>query len=153
LKDQLLALREHAQDAPARPQETPVDPQEPTLDEAQKRAEGDRLWQEHMDEVSAAFREESVDRAWSEATGSALKSAVDNDPLLREAAAALECRTRTCRLELDNDGSGKLDKQLPLFAQSVQGTLSSIQAEHVAGADGAARIVLYLSNESAVDVN
>ena len=153
LKAQLVALGQRVQEAPAPAEETPAEPEEPLLDEAQRRAESDRRWQQHMAEVSAAFHEEPVDRAWSETTGTALKSALESDPLLREAAGPMECRTHTCRLELTNDGSGKLDKQLPLFAASVQGTLSNIQAEHVSGADGAPRIVLYLSNPPAVDVN
>jgi hypothetical protein len=153
VKGQLLALGQRVQEAPARVEEAPSAPEEPLLDETQRRAESDRRWQEHMAAVSAAFREEPIDRAWSETTGTALKSAIEGDPLLREAAGPMECRTHTCRVELRHDGSGKVDKQLPLFAASVQSTLSNIQAEHVAGADGAARIVLYLSNESALDTD
>jgi len=59
----------------------------------------------------------------------------------------VECRSRTCRLELADDGSGKLGKILPVFAQQVGRELPSIAYDRIVDASGTATMVLYMARQ------
>ena len=77
----------------------------------------------------------------------ALTTAIQKNPVIQAAIGNVDCRSRTCRVEISDDGSGKLDKQLPLFVQSVGKTLPNMQAERVGERSGPSMMVLYLTDE------
>jgi hypothetical protein len=108
------------------------------------RAEQERKYREYMAGVDAAFRKETTDPRWSSATSSAVQTALIADNDLRPLARGVECRSHTCRVEIADDGSGKLGKILPMFAQQVGQELPSVVANRVEDAGGAATMVLYM---------
>jgi hypothetical protein len=57
----------------------------------------------------------------------------------------MECRSRTCRLELAAADPSRLDAFMPDFANRIAATLGSIAASPVTAADGTHALVLYLS--------
>jgi len=111
------------------------------------RADYERRYREHMAGVEAAFRQEAADPRWSSATAATVQSALAADSDLRPLARGVECRSRTCRLELADDGSGKLGKILPVFAQQVGRELPSIAYDRIVDASGTATMVLYMARQ------
>jgi hypothetical protein len=109
------------------------------------RAEQERKYREYMASVDAAFRKEATDPHWSSTTSSAVQTALIANSDLRPLARGVECRSRTCRVEIADDGSGKLGKILPVFAQQVGQELPSVTADRVQDASGAATMILYMS--------
>ena len=116
---------------------------EPPSPEA--RAEDERRYREFVAGIEAKFRDELRDPQWSAATAAAVQTALASDSDLRPLARGVECRSQTCRVEIADDGSGKLGKLLPLFAQQVGQSLPSMTADRVEDASGAATMVLYMS--------
>jgi len=111
----------------------------------QARAEQERKYRDYMAGVDAAFRKETTDPRWSSATSSVVQTALIADNDLRPLARGVECRSHTCRVEIADDGSGKLGKIIPIFAQQVGQELPSLVANRVEDAGGAATMILYLS--------
>jgi hypothetical protein len=112
-----------------------------------RREESARRWKEHMAEVAMAFEQETPDRSFAATSQAAVDLALQNNPAIQASAGKLDCRSRTCRIEIRDDGSGHLGKQLPLFLQAVGQTLPRAQADHVAGENGQKTMLLYLTNE------
>jgi hypothetical protein len=113
--------------------------------DAEARVEHDRKRKEYMAGVAAAFRTEPMDPRWSSVTSFAIQTALavtDHD--LQTLARAVECRSRTCRVEMADDPSGKLAKLLPVFVQHVGQELLSSVVERIEDARGAT-MVIYLS--------
>jgi hypothetical protein len=96
-------------------------------------------------DLESSFRTEAQNPAWSAETTATIQAALrSEDVLLTAAAQGLECRSRSCRLELTDDGSGKLAKALPMFAQRIAQPLPDILADHKVSDDGTAKYILYL---------
>jgi hypothetical protein len=102
--------------------------------------------------VDAAFRAESTD-PWSSTASSIVRTALAVDGDLRPLARNVECRSRTCRVEIADDSPGKLGVLLPMFAQRVGEQLPSVLVDRIASPTGAATIVLYLSRNSETPAN
>jgi hypothetical protein len=125
-------------DAPERaPDEQGRDPE--------ARAEAARKRGEYMARVDAAFREEPTDTQWSSVAAAAIHGAITGDNDLRALAREPECRSRTCRLELADDGSSKLSRVLPVFLNQLGQELPSVVADRVVDASGTMTTVLYMS--------
>ena len=122
----------------------PAGAKDPRTD-PEARAEQERKYREYMASVDAAFRNEATDPRWSSATSSVVQTALTADSDLRPLARGVECRSRTCRVEIADDGSGKLGKLLPMLAQKVGRELPSVTADRVQEAGGAVTMVLYMS--------
>jgi hypothetical protein len=152
MQGQLLALRARVaeQKAPeaavATVQPEALDPE--TLRE--QREASTQRWKEHMVEVAAAFEQEVLDRDFATTTTDAVGGAIKNDPVLQKVAGKLDCRSRTCRLEIHDSKSSEVSRQLPIFLQSIGRTLRRAQADYVDGENGQKTVVLYLTNEEPV---
>lgn len=124
----------------AAPEEHDRDPRkDPEAREQQRRQH-----HEYMAGVDAAFRKEPVDPGWSSATSLVVRDAIAADADLRTLARGMECRSRTCRVELADDGSGKLSEIVPMFTSQIGRDLPSMVAERIDDG-GTATMVLYLS--------
>jgi hypothetical protein len=152
MQGQLSGLRELVaeQKAPAPSMPAAAEPEafDPAALQA-RREESARRWKEHMAEVAMAFEQEPPDRNFAVTSQAAVDRALASHPTIQASAGKLDCRARTCRIEIRDDGSGQLGKQLPLFLQAVGQTLSRAQADHVAGEHGQKTMLLYLTNEPA----
>lgn len=142
LRDRVAEQKEVAAEAPAAEPET-LDPE--ALQERRKASA--QRWKAQMLEVAAAFEQEPLDRNFSTTTKGALDKAIQNNSVIQKVAGNVDCRSRTCRVEIQDAKSPEVSKQLPLFLQAVGPTLRRAQADHVDGESGQKTMVLYLTNE------
>lgn len=70
---------------------------------------------------------------------------MDASDALRGKVRNLECRSRTCRVEIDDDRAGAVSKELPVFVQQLADTLPSTQADHIDDGNGHTTMVLYMT--------
>ncbi|WP_144436261.1 hypothetical protein [Lysobacter antibioticus] len=113
--------------------------------DARRHAEQDaRRHAAYIAGVQSAFQLERVDPAWASSTTSRVWNAIERTDAMREAAHDVQCRSSMCRIEVGDDGSGKLHKQLPLWAQQFADALPRMTGQVVEGRDGQSRMVLYL---------
>ena len=152
LRQELVQLRHQvwaqgqgpAAPAPAQADADPAAAKDPRTD-PETRAEHERQYREYLAGIDAAFHKEAPDPQWSSAAASVVSAALVADDDLRPLARGVECRSRTCRVEIADDGSGKLGKILPMFAQQVSESLPSATAGRIEDANGGVTMVLYMS--------
>ncbi len=113
--------------------------------DALARAEAAREHQAQMEAVDAAFRQQAVDPTWSASTVSSIRNALNSEDVGGIQADNIDCRSESCRVELRDDGSGRLSKSLPMLAQQLAGTTPNITANNMSQANGDSTLVLYLS--------
>ncbi|HEY0479974.1 MAG TPA: hypothetical protein VGD37_20785 [Kofleriaceae bacterium] len=101
----------------------------------------DRL--ESLAGPDAAFQGEPVDPRWSSAISSAIESALVARNGLRPLAHSVECRSRTCRITLREDGAADPEAVLSMF--QARRDLGAAAIARVDRGTGAATTVLYLS--------
>jgi hypothetical protein len=60
----------------------------------------------------------------------------------------IDCRTLTCRVVIDDDGSGAVSERLPLLAMRMAGTFATLKVQTIdRQGDGRSTRVLFLSRE------
>ena len=111
------------------------------------RAADDARNREYMVGVAQSFANERVDANWAGRASQQVKTTLETDETLRSLARNVECRAQTCRVELQDDGSGKLTARLPLLAMGVADVMPTISAERVDQGNGRSAMVLYLSTQ------
>jgi hypothetical protein len=134
------AQREPGETPPAEPPRA----RDPRTD-PEARAESERARHEAIAGVDAAFRGEAMDPRWSATASSTIQTAFASDDKLRPLARGVECRSRTCRVEIADDGSAELNKGLPEIAMRVGRELPNAVYDRVQGADGTPRQIIYFS--------
>jgi hypothetical protein len=113
------------------------------------RAEAERKRKEYVAGIDAGFRKEARDPQWAAATTSTVQSALAADDGLRASVRGVECRSQTCRIEIADDGSGKLGKALPMFVHTVGQALPTTTGDRVPDASGGgSTMVLYMSRNA-----
>jgi hypothetical protein len=127
------------------PRPTSPDPS-PLLSDLARRAEEQKQRHEFMAALEARFHAETHDREWSPTTTAALRTALVADATLRQAAQEVDCRSRTCRLELLDDGSGKLNHSVPKLGFAMGSVLPDMNADYIDHGDGTRTMVLYMYN-------
>lgn len=151
LRAEVAALRAQveASQAPARaapPSETPA---ERTAGDPVAREVATVAHLRHMQEVAVAYAAEPTDAGWAASTRGLVQAALAADEGTRALVREVDCRSRSCRVELSDDGSGALSKSLPLIVQRLGTALPSAEAEQSETTGGGARVVLYLSRADA----
>lgn len=131
------------------PEPEPVEDTDPATLQA-KREEDVKRWKDHMAEVAMAFEEETLDRAFAAPAQRAVEQAFQSIPVLQAVAGHIECRSRTCRVEVRDAKNPEVSKALPIFLQKVGGTLPNMQADHFEDESGRSTAVLYFTNEQTV---
>jgi len=123
--------------------EAPAAAEDPRTD-PEARADAERRHREYVAGVVASFRSEATDPRWSSATSSVIQAAIADDHDLRPLVHGVECRSRTCRVEIADDASGKPSKSLLMLVHQVSRDLPSVVFDRVENGGGAA-MVLYMS--------
>lgn len=151
LQGQMLALNERMteQKAPeaVAPKAEPESLDPETVRERQRASA--RRWKEHMADVAASFEQEPRDRNFSTTKKAAVDRALQDNPVLQKVAGEVDCRSRTCRVEIRDSKSPEVSKQLPALLQSVGPALRRAQADQVDSGNGVKTTMLYLTNEEA----
>ena len=113
--------------------------------EAGRAVEAERR-KEYLAGIAEGFGKERVDDIWAGRASSRISAALDTDDVLRGVARKVECRWQTCRVELDDDGSGKVSTRMPFVVMGLADVLPGMNAEQVTRGDGRLATVLYMSN-------
>jgi hypothetical protein len=124
--------------------QAPAPEAEPVMTEEERRAEDDRRHAAYMDRVEAGFEREAVDPTWSSSTATRVWSTIKQMDVIHAAARTVECRSKSCRIEVRDDGTGALHKGLPMFAQEFADAMPYMAGRQVQEPDGHAGMVLYL---------
>jgi hypothetical protein len=112
---------------------------------AAERAEGERLLAEHIAGIAAAFDREVRDVRWSNATSSLLQAALTSAEPRALAPRSIDCRNRTCRVELEDTPAGAVSEALPLLGLRLAEVLPNIIVDRGSREAGRGTLVLYLS--------
>ena len=92
------------------------------------------------------FRAEQVDHAWSSQASSAVRAALARaNAGLEPQVRMLECRTKTCRVEVNPASADLLESALPAVLANLGSTLPNMTATQVGSGDGSEATVLYLT--------
>jgi hypothetical protein len=154
LRQELAVLREELAELRKRPEprgvasavsvtgDTPNQP--PPLDPREMERQQEE-WHGHMAEVEAAFHGEDRDPRWAADTKFAVDTAFRVDPSFAAKLRTVDCRSRTCRLELSDDGPEPMgDKLIPILAQ-LGSTLPKVKSDQIVAANGSKTLVLFMS--------
>jgi hypothetical protein len=142
-----VASQRRAQLAIDRATAVPQDAVEPRRGDPDARAEADRQRRVYVAGVDDGFRREPVDPQWSAATASIVSQAIAASDELRGLSRGVECRARTCRIDVADDGSRRMRHLVVKLAQRLGRELPSAVYDHVddTGGGGGALLRLYLS--------
>jgi hypothetical protein len=113
-----------------------------------RRAESEALMRAHLSAVAANHGSEARDQRWSNDVSASLQAALSTEELAGTDVQSIDCRTTTCRIELQDDGSGDLPAKLPMLAVQMAGSLPNMVAERIDQPDGQMTVVVYLSRPS-----
>ncbi len=103
-------------------------------------------WHGVMSEVEASFHDEARDPSWSAEVTTTVHRAFQADQSMSAQLRNLDCRSRTCRLELSDDEPSEpiSDKLVPVLAQ-LASALPKMKSEQLVEANGKKTMVLYMS--------
>ncbi|QSA96362.1 hypothetical protein [Methylococcus sp. EFPC2] len=115
-------------------------------DDAYK-AEQERLNEERVAHIETNFRIEKSDPEWAPKTASTLQDALRQNHLDQGLAQGIDCRSQTCRVELNGDNStGDHMKSIMRFIHEVGSEMPNMDADQRIDESGNMHTVLYLSN-------
>ena len=114
--------------------------------EAQRAADAQRR-HEYMASIEQAFANEKVEPMWASRASARVGSTFEGDEMLRNIAHTVECRQKTCRVQLDDDGSGRLSGRMPFLTLGLADVLPQVSAEHIDQPNGRGAMVLYMSSQ------
>jgi hypothetical protein len=149
LRAEVLALRHQlpAQASPVPPRaDGPTAPDVRSDPNAREEEAAER--QAQLEKIDAAFRRQTVDQSWSANTTSAIHEVLNSTEGGGLQAENIDCRSSSCRVELHDDGTGRLSKSLPIVAQQLAGSMPTVTANTIPRGDGTSNVVLYMSRES-----
>ena len=61
---------------------------------------------------------------------------------------SIECRSKSCKVEILDDGSGKVSQSLPSIMAQLGDALPMSQADHAVQGDGRVLMTLYMSRDA-----
>jgi hypothetical protein len=94
----------------------------------------------------AAFQGERGDARWAQSTASAIQAALTQvDDAARGQVRSIECRSQSCRVEINAGANDSLAQELPLVIAQLGQTLPHVTAGQVDQGDGRQATVLFLS--------
>ena len=119
--------------------------QAPSDDVLPSEAEHEEMWEEYVSYAEAGFNDEPTDARWAAATGTLIQQQIASWPTLRGATHSLECRSKSCRVELRDDGSQNFARELPRLVHRLGPHLSSVVVDLVQDEQGRRMQVLYMT--------
>ena len=114
----------------------PADASEPALQEPERLAR-----------IEAQFRAEPLDMAWSRGALERLRAAVtESGEGVSQRLLNVECRSRSCRLEIAADAAQPVDDTFPRLASRLGSTFTTTNSVHIDQGDGRQVGVLFLTH-------
>lgn len=146
LQEQIAALRAEVRDLRIN-HPTASDVQHPSsrMADRERLIEEDRRQHERLiSSIDADFQREPIDPSWSARTSTRLRESVTPFDAMRGGLRNVQCRARTCRVEIADIGSGALQQQLPLWLEQLVDVLPRSVVRTIADGDHSTSMVLYL---------
>lgn len=119
--------------------------------EPEARADAERRQRDHVAAVAAEFRDEASDPGWASSASAAIQAAIAADDALRPLVRGVECRARTCRVALADEGPDGAGKGLPMLVQRLGAELPRVVFDRAEDAGGGSTLILYMSRAIAAD--
>jgi len=119
----------------------PRDPQAMAEQEAARHAA--------MVEVESAFQRQALDSNWAGTASAVVQQALSADEVLRAAGGKVECRSRTCRVEMVEAAPGQVTERLRPLLSKLGENLPRSTVDYVDEGGGRTRIVVYLDKDVA----
>ena len=105
----------------------------------------EKAFRDRLDAVDAAFRSEAMDPNWSTKLTAMLRADFRKNKAFRN-VRSIECRSRTCRIEIPEDGRGTITNNLPVLTLRFAATLPAMQVDRAKGGNGGKdTLILYMS--------
>ena len=120
----------------------------PELDVAAQRAQELERRRLYMAGVAAGFNNEKIDPAWATRVASRVSATFEGNEELRKRLRGVECRTQTCRVQMDEDDSVALSRQMPFLSLSLVDVLPSMSVDHIDQGNGHSTMILYMSSRA-----
>jgi len=118
---------------------------DPRVD-AGARMEADRVERMRIASSETAFQNEPRDNRWSQGATANVRAALGEiDESVRNQVRSVDCRARSCRVELGADANGTMARDLPMVIARLGQTLPNVTAGQLDEGDGRSATVLYLS--------
>lgn len=111
------------------------------------RAADEERHRAYVTELAQAFNNERTTPGWATQVAARIDTAIGADEALRDVAHHVECHQQTCRVRIEDDGSGRLSQRLPFIAVNLVDVLPEVTAERVDDGNGRGAMVLYMSNQ------
>jgi hypothetical protein len=144
MQAQLAAQKNTPAAQPAKPTENSPATE---LDVEAQRAQEAEQRRQYMAEVAAAFNNEKVDAPWAGRVSSRITSSFEGDDRLRRSLRTVECRSQTCRVQIDEDDSNEISRRMPVVSLALADVLPTLSAEHVDQGNGHRTMILYMSSQ------
>jgi len=120
-----------------------LDPEPTDEERAQAKAAEEQRREQYLVQLGRAFNNEVVDRSWSTAVTAQLEAALKADDV-QIAPKSVECRSSSCRLELENEDASASKKGFPLMLNRVGGALPNTIAHQESDGRGGTSTVVYM---------
>jgi hypothetical protein len=102
----------------------------------------------YMTEVAQSFNNERSNPSWATQVTSRVNTTLANDEALRGSVYTVDCRQQTCRVQIEDDGSGRVTARLPSMTRELGDVLPTFSAEQIDAGNGHRATVLYMSSQS-----
>jgi hypothetical protein len=112
-----------------------------------QRAQDAQRRRKYMSGVAQAFADEKVDPAWATGVARRIADAFESDEYLRDRLHNVECRSQTCRMQIDEDEINKISARMPLVTLGLVDVLPSMSAEHTDADSGHRTMTIYMSSQ------
>jgi len=97
-----------------------------------------------MTKVEDNFNRQPRDAKWASDTTAAIKDTLNAEEDLRSAGAQVDCRSQSCRVELEEASPGKLSKSLRHMMRQLGEPLPKMSVEYTDRGNGRTNIVVYM---------
>lgn len=121
------------------------DARTPDEDVLPNEEEQQEIWDEYVSEAEAGFNDERTDERWATELSATIYREIANQPTLRGKAKTVECRSKSCKIELSDDGSAGFASEVPQLVDELGAKVSSVIFDVEHDAAGRRTQVLYLS--------
>jgi hypothetical protein len=109
------------------------------------REEAEREVRARDAELQSAFNAERIDPQWAGGAAATLRQALGGDESSTIAVRSVECRSRTCRAEIGNEGNADINRFLSSLALRLADTFGTMATGRVDQGGASSTTVLYFS--------
>jgi hypothetical protein len=127
--------------------DTPATAVSASRSDPEARAADVRAFETHVNAIAASFDREVRDQRWATEAGALLKSVFDAPSMQAVKLTSIDCRTTTCRVELDTDGSPDVSHLLSHASLQTAEIFSHSVVQQLGRSDQRSSVALYMSRE------